>query len=508
MEETVFYIAEGNPTDKLSQESFALQASLHTSHVFSSFRQADSPKHGSFITGSGDGEKLFIVSKSKALLTVYSWGKEGADQKIALPEALTCISVAYQPSTNNGTLHKLPNFRVPWLLVGGSASGRLYIWELSSGNLLCVKDCHYQNITTIKFSKCGTFLITASEDARCLVWKTIDLISIYDKEDQLKMAKPYFSINDNTLPITDFTISSGLINDVKLFTASKDSTVRIYNIMSKTLLTTFVLPNPCECVINDPANRNLYVGTSVGSIISIPLYHINPNSNVLESIGGNNKIVTIQNDPDLKFTFVHHQQKIVEKSLQKAISQSGSEVPLVTAIDISMDGTSVISGDSLGRVYVSDIVTKQVIKTFNPCNSPISYLKVESIPKGDNQTNKKSKTSRLLPNLKRILTSNDPFGHQLSIEISSEVDKNQTDDDDWVKWLNLKKQENLEFKNLSNVNSQVKTVGKESAIDIDIKTNKIEELQSKLDAVSKAYTDLRANHEDLLKKHTELVNSK
>lgn len=514
MEETVFYIGEGSPNDKQSKESFALATSIHSSHQHASFRQADCPKHGAVLTGNGQGEKLFIVSRDKALLQVYSWGKEGAEQKIALPEALTCIDICYQPSIDDGKLHKLPNFRVPWLLVGGSSSGRVYIWELASGNLLCVKDCHYQKISTVKFSKCGTFLISGSDDSRCLVWKTIDLILIYDKDqDHLKSVKPFFSIHDNSLPITDFVISDGLINDLKLYTTSKDCTIRIYNIMLKSLLTTFVLSEPIECITKDPANRNLYVGLHNGTIKSIPLYHINSNTNILEAIGGNQKIITIPNDPNLNFTFVHHQQNIVEKSslLHKSARNQQQEEPsiLVTTLEISMDGTSIISGDSLGRVYVADIVTKQVIKTFTPCNSSISYIKVESIPKNiDDSFGKQDKKTRLIPNLKRILTSNDPAEHQLYIEISKEIeDDKEEDDDDFLRWISQKRQENLQFKNLSNINSTVKKVG--GAINnnnIEVNSNKLEEIQSKLDKVSAAYTELRNKHEELLKTHTELIN--
>lgn len=502
MDETVFYIAEGAPTDKHSQESFALDTSIHTSQQHASFRQADCPRNGGFLTGSGPGEKLFVVNKGKALLQVYSWGKESADQKIALPEALTTIDVCYQPEVGTDS-HSLPNFRIPWLLVGGSASGRIYIWELASGNLLCVKDCHYQKISTVKFSKCGTFLVTASDDSRVLIWKTIDLISIYEKDDQLKSVKPFYSINDNTLPVTDFVISSGLVNDIKLYTASQDSTVRIYNIITKTLLTTFVLPSAVECISKDPANRNIYAGLSNGTIRTIPLYNINPNTNILETIGGNQKIVTIANDPNLASTFVHHQQNVVEKAslLHKSINRTEGSSISVTTLQVSMDGSTIISGDSLGRVYVADVVTKQVIKTFTPCNSPISYLKVQSVPKSIDVQAKQDKRSRLIPNLKRVLASNDPLEHQLYIEISKKLE-DEDDDEDFNTWINAKRQENLEFKNLSNINSTVKQVGGE------VNSNKAEELQAKLDKVAQAYTELRNKHEELVKTHTELVNSK
>jgi pre-rRNA-processing protein IPI3 len=525
MEETAFYIAEGNPADKHSQESFALATSLHTSQQYASFRQADCPRNGAVLTGTGPGERLFVASKSKALLQVYSWGKEGVDQRIPIPEPLSCLTVCYQPKPNvDDSVHKVPSYRVPWLLAGGSSTGRIYIWELASGNLVCVKDAHYQTITTMKFSHCGTFLVTGSDDARCLIWKTVDLISIYEKDtdDHLQLVKPFHSISDNTLPVTDLVITPGSINDIKLYTVSKDSTLRLYSLMTKTLITTFVLPGSIECLTVDPANRSVYVGLSNGKIRAVPLYHINSNSNILESIGGNSKIITVANDPDLQWTFVHHQQQqsakenssLLHKSLSKSKTNQCADMPIsITTMEISMDGTTIVSGDSLGRVFVADIVTKQIVKSFTPCNSPISYIRVDcmAIPISMGEAGVKlraEKKARLIPPLKRVLASNEFTDHVLSLEISEEINCGEDNDDfdgdfddNFDAWLNEKRQQNLEFKNLSTVDSTVKRVSNGENI-----TNRTEELETKLATVSKAYTELRAKHEQLLNTHTSLLN--
>ena len=151
MDEVVFYIAQGNPADKHSQESYGYVTSIHSSKQYASYRQADSHINGTAITGIGPGERIFTAVPNKALINVYSWGKESVDQRIPIPEALTCITLINHPNGSNNNsdnddnqLYKLPNYRVPWLLAGGSKSGKLYIWELSSGNLLCVRDAHYQ----------------------------------------------------------------------------------------------------------------------------------------------------------------------------------------------------------------------------------------------------------------------------------------------------------------------------------------------------------------------------
>lgn len=419
MEESVFYISEGDPSDKHSQESFALSTSIHSSQQFASFRQCDSPQRGSALTGLGQGERLFTCSKSKALLQVYLWGKESPDQRIPVPEQLSCLTLCQQPTTstdfnrNSSDKNNLPAFRIPWLLAAGSKTGKLYIWELSSGNLLCVKDAHYQPISVIKFSKCGTFLVTGGEDSRVAIWRTLDLISIYSKinnedDNRLASVRPHATFTDHLLGVTDLILSeTGILPDLRLYTVSKDSTLRCYDVLSKHLLTTFVLPTSIECITKDPSNRSLYVGLSNGLIRVVPLYQVNPLTSILESIGGCEKIITLDHDPNLVNTFVHHQQR------PDTPASALTDAPVrVTNIAISFDGTNIISGDSVGRVLVSDIISKEVIQSFKECNSPISYIQVDSCPveavlstttaAATASATKVDKTHRLIPLLREF----------------------------------------------------------------------------------------------------------
>ncbi|ODV78773.1 putative WD-repeat protein [Suhomyces tanzawaensis NRRL Y-17324] len=486
MDESVFYIAEGAPGDKHSQESFAAAASSHSSQQHASFRQADAPLNGAVLTGTGQGERLIAASKGKALLTVWSWGKEGSDQKIPVPEEMKCLASCGQPDLGQtSSSHTVPSFRVPWLLAAGSKSGKLYVWELASGNLLCVKDAHYQEIATIEFSRCGTYLVTAGHDARCMVWKTLDLISAYTKDEHA--TKPYYSITDNTLPVMTVQLSlAGLANDLRLYTGSRDGTVRIYDVATRTLVTTFVLNHPVESLAVDPASRAIYAGLNNGLVRTIELYKVQ--NSVLEPVGGNKKIVTVDHDPELKHTFVHHQQRMA----------GGADAPVaVTQVKMSFDATNIISGDSLGRVFASNVVTRQVVKAFAPCNSPISRIYVDTCPvesvNASLGSTKNDKKHRLIPQLKRVLVSNDPIEHLLYLEIPNGEDE----DEDFEAWLAKKSEEELEFRNLSTINTTVKEVPR---------AGEVGELQEKLEKVAQAYEELRGKHAELIEEHTKLLS--
>lgn len=512
MDESVFYISEGDPADKHSQESFGHSSSVHSSLQHAGFRQADCPQNGACLSGVGTGERLFVASPNKALINVYSWGKESPDQRIPIPEQLSCLTLCRHPNLEmqvgaEFSGNNLPSFRTPWLLAGGSKTGKIYIWELASGNLLCVKEAHYQSISAIKFSQCGTFLATGSSDARCMVWRTSDLISVYNKDEESNIhVKPFASFTDHTLPVTDLVISeTGIINNLRLYTVSRDSTLRIYDIMTKSLLTTFVLPSSIECVTKDPANRACYVGLSNGLIRTIPLYHINSNTSVLESIGGRGKIITVESDPNLASTFVHHQQRVNAEPLHKTLNKKNKPEEKqisVTRLTITMDGTNLVSGDSAGRVYVSDIVSRQVVKTFVPCKSAISYIQVnttaiDKVSHSNTASSSNDKRHRLIPQFKRVLANTDPLDHNLYMEIP----KQTTEDEDFEAWLARKSQEEVEFKNLTHINSSVTVTGSSNT-----DNTKVRELEEKLAKISKAYTDLRGKHEELYEEHKKLLS--
>ena len=71
-----------------------------------------------------------------------------------LPERLTCLDV-----NASGT----------WC-AGGTAGGRIYIWELASGALFRSFAAHYRSVTVLRFTATGDALITGSEDSSINVW--------------------------------------------------------------------------------------------------------------------------------------------------------------------------------------------------------------------------------------------------------------------------------------------------------------------------------------------------
>lgn len=513
MDELAVYVTRGDDADKHAQESLGSVASIQASTHYTSFRNAECPINGAALTGFGPGERLFVASPTKPLITSYAWGKESADQRFPVPEALSCMAIAQFPPPSGQPLHEdemvMNNsednsldenaytektaYSTPWLLAAGSKTGRLFIWELSLGDLICVKDAHYQEISSISFSKCGTFLVSGGLDTRVHIWDTLSLVT----PALLSTAKAFATFSNHSLAVSQVEIySSSMVSDYKVYSASKDGTVCIYDVLTKSLLTTFVFPTQVECFTRDPAARAIYAGLSDGTVRQVPLYVINPHSRVLEAIGGSGKVVTVEADPNLSATFVHHVsatngalgKSSKESSKNAAGAASGEQKCVPTVMKISMDGMQLISGDSYGQTFVADVVTKQVVKAFTPCKSPIAYLAVSVCDKETIQAHGFfEKKHRLLPALKRVLVSTDATKHTLTMQLPGKSDVEES----FELWVQRKAQEEFE---LVTSNTQMEDNKKVNA-------DENKDLQAKLDKVSAAYNDLKEQYEELMAAH-------
>lgn len=482
MDELLLYITAGDPTDKHAQESLGAVASVQKSQVYTTFRNAECPINGAALTGFGAGERLFVAGKDKALITCYAWGKETPDQRFPVPEQMSCLAVAHFPNTGaNTNAESTPLYRVPWLLVAGLRLGKLYVWELALGDLVCVKDAHYQQILTMQFSPCGTFLVTGGEDTRVNVWRTLDLAT----PDVAATCKPHATFTDHALGISGVDFALGAVaSDLRVATSARDGTLRVYDVVAKTLLTTFVFLLPVECLARDPAGRAYYVGLADGTIRQAPMYSVNPYTHVLEAVGGTGKIITVDADANLTTTFLHHK------------TETGG---YATAMRVSMDGMSLISGDTLGRTFVADIVTKQVVKAYTACKSAIAHVHLgvcSQAPLAHGSAFEKR--HRLLPPLKRVLTSGVLAEHALTMQLASAPEQQQ----DFAAWLDCKAQEEFEFKKSGGAKSESDAASSTvntgaSAQDLQ----DLQELQEKLNKVSAAYSSLKDTYDDLLQAH-------
>lgn len=442
MEEHIFYTS-CSTTNQLSTGSgtgvgdlVITQANLHTGSQISSFKQSSSPKHGLQVTQC----HIFANQSQKSLLHIYSHDKEGVEQKIVLPEKLSCIQIS-----PNGT----------WL-AGGGFSGRLLLWELKSGNLLYARSTHYQEITCIEFTQDESCIITGSKDSRVQVWNIVDLVDLMMLSDEVK---PMVTWSHHTLEVTGLYVGYGNSYDCRVFTSSADSTIRSYDLRTKSLLTTYSLPEPVVALTVDPLERVIYAGLASGKIRMLSLYEAGQSGHI-EVQGGAQRIVTVPAESD---AFLRQHEAAI------------------TCMKVSLDGNILVSGDANGHIFSWDVLTKQVLRKFRPHRGSISGISVISRLKP--LANEPKKQIVHIPVLKRVLEPLEATQHNLWMQISPESDKTARRDRNGN--LELLRRQSAQLLGESNDSLQLR----------------VNELEGELETLHSNYLKLKTVHEDLWKVH-------
>lgn len=477
MDEIVFYNALGDSRDKKHETAFAYLASVHTTKTYQQYRTCPSSLNGAVNVSVGNGSHTIVALPDKPMIHVYLFGKETPEQRIPIPETMSCLELFNDPETD-----------IPTYLLGGSTSGRLYIWSLNSGLLLSVKQPHYQALTHIACH--SGFIATGSKDSRIVIQTIVSLLITSN-------GKPFSILTDHTLPITSLIFNKGFNNDLKLFSSSLDSTVRCFSLtMDKAnLISTFVSPSAVTSLASDPAFRCLYLGLDNGSIRSLPLYTTNPKTHVIESVGGLGKIVTLKDDVDMLDTITCH-----------ADNHKGVPVS-ITQLKVSFDGTILISGDSLGSLFIIDISTKQISRKLKELNGPISNLQLWPIRFDDERFERKvgvdKSLVRNIPILKRnICEEQDLQNEKLLVKFNDNVinesKHHEFNFDDWSKQV---KTEEMAFTNITNVESNI--IGEN--VVLGVTSEEVKNLKSKLEDRDNELVQLRSKYDELLKEYSEAV---
>ncbi|GAA5878155.1 hypothetical protein JCM16303_002861 [Sporobolomyces ruberrimus] len=210
----------------------------------------------SFIEGNFEGVSSCLVGLSgkdgRALLNVWNFSRESTISRLIPPVRLNVIA-----TSPNGDY-----------LVGGTLDGRVFFWELSTGTLLITLDAHYRAITCLEFTTDGSCLITGSQDAGCSVWSVGRILN----STPMNPPTPFTTLSDHTLGITCIRPGLGTFPSSRVFTASKDGTVKIWDLSTSpaSLLTTFQFPAPVQHLAIDPLERFFFVSIPTSTTSTNP----------------------------------------------------------------------------------------------------------------------------------------------------------------------------------------------------------------------------------------------
>jgi len=83
---------------------------------------------------------------------------------------------------------------------------------------------------------------------------------------------PHCTLSDHTLPITDIVCSFGIFPTNRVLTSSLDHSVKVWELSTQTLLSTFQFPKAIAVITWDTTERIFFAASVDGSIHQVNLF--------------------------------------------------------------------------------------------------------------------------------------------------------------------------------------------------------------------------------------------
>lgn len=318
---------------------------IRTGTNLASFKQSNAAVHCTAFVETSNSQGGFILASQpdKSILNVYNFQKDQITLKIVLPERLSAIAVDARGQ----------------FCAGGTAQGRIYLWEVASGILYNSWDAHYRQITILRFTTDGAAIVSGSEDSAVSVWSVSRLTDL-DLQNDLPL--PYCTFSDHTLPVTDIICGVGSFPSCRVLTSSVDHSAKLWDLASRSLLTTFQFPQTISCLAWDPTERIFWAASPNGSIHQMNLFRQRNDKlggQVTEAIGGASVSDIIRVGEDQEYQ-------------KKRLISVGDTI---TALTISITSALLLVGTSTGMIHVYDIPSHQPLRTISTHQGySITYL--------------------------------------------------------------------------------------------------------------------------------------
>lgn len=294
---------------------------LRTATTLVSYRPAAT--QGSIATV---GKDLFVVPQpGKASLHVFGWRRDQPHSRCSLPEKLTTIAASADGA----------------FMIGGGATGRLYLWEVPNGAMLRTWEGHYRSVTCACFTGDGSHIVTGSEDSLVRVWSLAQIID-YSSGQQAPPAAVH-TWNLHTLPVTSVACGSGGAS-ARILSGSMDRSMRVWHIPTGVCLAMAQFPTPVTSVALHPCEETVYCGGSDGDVYAVDLVAPVPSSTGTPALTAANRYV----------------------------GHTGG----VLSLSLSFDGSLLVSSSRDGTAKVWDCASGQALKTFTGhSKGPVSCVR-------------------------------------------------------------------------------------------------------------------------------------
>lgn len=306
------------------------------------FKKSNTPPNCLAVSSS----HVFAAQADKAVVNVYNRDKGNQEATVPFQERITCLALACEDT----------------VLVLGSQTGRIFIWETHTGRVVITSQAHLQQVTALVVDPTSNYVLSASADASIHVWSLPSLLSFSNAAAQGQHS-PLHTLSGHRAAITSLVVghSAGFCNIA--VSASADKSCIVWDYHENQLLRTLLLPEVPRCLALDPADRAFYTAYDDGSVQMVDFYSeavsaANPDSVQHPLYDPAQAAMPVQPPPQTRWT-----------------PPSADQGAALCAI-LSYDGSMLMTGHASGNVLIWDVPLGRYSSTFTsaPMMGPVTNL--------------------------------------------------------------------------------------------------------------------------------------
>lgn len=296
---------------------------------------------------------ILSAQVEKAVVHVYSREKGNQEATVPFPERIHSLALAANET----------------VLLLGTESGRITVWETSTGRSLSTSASHLQPVTVLVVDDADNFILSASADATVLVWSLLDLLSFSTTSARTagQIRQPRHALTGHNAAITAVTCGHSRATSNIAISTSKDNTAIVWDYIAGTLLRTILLPSSPLCVTLDPADRAAYTGYIDGSVQRLDFYSPFLSASTIRDHAQAD--TALQPPPSSRWPY----------SSTDTASDPSANINAALSLTLSYDGTTLLSGHANGAINTWDAATGRFAGTLaQHTGAPITNLQMQT----------------------------------------------------------------------------------------------------------------------------------